>query len=226
MSEANTFELHVPLLQDAVLASLRERLLDGTFPPGSQLNIREVAARLGVSAVPVREAIKTLQSEGRLVHERSRGYTVRALSHDELVQVDRLATLVEVEMIAAGVPKLSSTQIGTMRKMAKIVTSGQGDKRQILEAHRRLHFIPYEAANLSIYLDVVTRLWAHYEPYRLLFFGSNLAHQSSSSEEHAQFVEACAAGDTELAMTMHRDHRLNSFRHLIRIAQATLQEEL
>jgi DNA-binding GntR family transcriptional regulator len=226
MSQPNSSELQVPLLQDAVLASLRDRLLDGTFPPGSQLNIREVAALFGVSAVPVREAIKTLQSEGRLVHERDRGYTVRRMSHDELVQVDRLATLVEVEMIAAGVPALNPTQIGTMREMAKIVTGGQGGTREVLEAHRRLHFIPYEAANLNIYMDVVTRLWAHYEPYRLLFFGSDLAHRSSSSDEHRRFVEACASGDTKLAMAIHRGHRLNSFGHLIRIAQGTLQEEV
>jgi DNA-binding GntR family transcriptional regulator len=223
MSDANSSELNVPLLQDAVLESLRERLLDGTFPPGSQLNIREVAARLGVSAVPVREAIKTLQSEGRLVHERSRGYTVRLLSHDELVQVDRLATLVEVEMIAAGVPNLDQAQVSTMREMARIVTSGEGDKRQILDAHRRLHFIPYEAANLSIYMEVVIRLWAHYEPYRLLFFGSDLANQSTSSDEHAKFVEACAAGDTDSAAAMHRDHRTNSLRHLIAIARGSTE---
>lgn len=220
MVQPQSSELNVPLLQDVVLASLRERLLDGTFPPGTQLNIREVAAHLGVSAVPVREALKTLQAEGRLIHERSRGYTVRVLSRDELVQVDQLATLIELELLGVGVPKLSSAQISTMRELAKVVTSGRGSKRRILEAHTRLHFIPYEAAGLDIYLDVVTRLWAHYEPYRLLFFGSDLAHESTSSEEHAAFVEACAAGDSELAKSMHLNHRINSFSHLIRLAEA------
>lgn len=225
MSEPISSELHVPLLQDAVLASLRERLLDGTFPPGSQLNIREVAAHLGVSAVPVREAIKILQSEGRLVHERSRGYSVRRLSHEELIQVNRLSELIEVELLQAGVPKLNTAQIDEMRTVARVVHEDSGDRRQVLEAHHRLHFIPYEAADLSVYLEVVGRLWAHYEHYRLLFFDSDIALKTSASEEHSNFVEACIAGDVELAVAIHREHRVNSFRHLSRIAEGTLQQD-
>lgn len=224
MSEPNSSELHVPLLQDAVLASLRERLLDGTFPPGSQLNIREVAARLGVSAVPVREAIKILQSEGRLVHERSRGYSVRRLSHDELIQVNRLSGLIEEELLRAGVPKLSQVQIVEMQEAAVLVSQRHADNRQVLEAHRRLHFIPYQAADLSVYLDVVTRLWDHYEHYRLLFFDSDASLQTSAADEHIRFAEACVRGDVELAMEIHRDHRINSFRHLSRIAEGVIQD--
>lgn len=218
MTDRNSTELHVPLLQDAVLEKLREQLLDGSLPPGSPVNIREVAARLGVSAVPVREAIKILQSEGRLVHERGRGYTVRRLTHQELVQVNHLSSLIEAELLTSGVPKLTATQITEMRRALEIVCDDDGDNREILDAHRRLHFIPYEAADLNVFLEVVTRLWDQYEHYRLLFFDSDVALQASGTEEHRQFVEACANSDVEQALAIHAGHRTSSFHHLARIA--------
>ena len=218
MNDHTETELHVPLLQDAVLENLRERLLDGTFPPGSQLNIREVAARLGVSAVPVREAIKILQSEGRLVHERGRGYYVRRLSHEEMVQVNQLSAMLEDELLATGVPKMTSEHKAEMLAAWEVVGREGGDKRDVLTAHRRLHFIPFEASGLNIFLDVVNRLWDQYEHYRLLFFDSDMALKSSAMEEHRRFAQACMDGDAELARRIHAEHRLSSFRHLARIA--------
>lgn len=218
MNDRTEFELHVPLLQDAVLDSLRERLLDGTFPPGSQLNIREVATRLGVSAVPVREAIKILQSEGRLVHERGKGYYVRRLSREEMVQVNQLSAMIEDELLAAGVPKMTPEHKARMLEAADVVCQEGGDKREVLAAHRRLHFIPLEASGLNIFLDVVKRLWDQYEHYRLLFFDSDMALKSSAMEEHRRFAQACVDGDAELARRIHNEHRMSSFRHLARIA--------
>ena len=220
MPDKNPTELNVPLLQDAVLETLRERLLDGTFPPGSQLNIREVAARFGVSAVPVREAIKILQSEGRLVHDRGRGYSVRRLTHEELVQVNHLSALIEAELLKAGVPKLKQTQIAEMRKVVEIVCAEDGDNREVLDAHRRLHFIPYEAADLSVFLEVVTRLWDQYEHYRLLFFDSDSSLKASGTEAHRNFVDACADSDTERALAIHAEHRTSSFHYLAHIAES------
>ncbi len=211
-------ELSVPLLQDAILERLRERLVDGSLAPGAQINIREVAAGLGVSAVPVREAIKILQSEGRLVHDRGRGYSVRRLSNDEMLQVNRLSAIIEAELIGAGVLKLTADQGEEMLELCRYMAAGDGDSRALLEAHRRLHFIPFKAAGLNIFLDTATCLWDQYEHYRLLFFGSDLVLWSTSMDEHRQFADACKRGDLETALAVHQVHRANSFKQLARFA--------
>jgi len=208
----------VPLVQDVVLEQLRERLVDGTFPPGSQLNISEIAEALGVSIVPVREAIKILQSEGRLVRDRNRSYKVRRLTKDELTQMNQLSSYLEVELIRAGVPNLTDEDIERMREMNELVARREGDKREILAAHRELHFICYRAAQKSVFLDNLQRLWDHYEHYRLLFFDSDSEIESDASVEHQEFVEACAARDVERAVAIHERHRANSFVYLSRLA--------
>lgn len=218
MSSKDFSAVHVPLVQDVVLEQLRERLVDGTFPPGSQLNISEIAEALGVSIVPVREAIKILQSEGRLVRDRNRSYKVRRLTKDELTQMNQLSSYLEVELIRAGVPNLTDEYIERMREMNELVARREGDKREILAAHRELHFICYRAAQKSVFLDNLQRLWDHYEHYRLLFFDSDSEIESDASVEHQEFVEACAARDVERAVAIHERHRANSFVYLSRLA--------
>jgi DNA-binding GntR family transcriptional regulator len=211
-------EVDVPLIQEVVLEQLRERLVDGTFPPGSQLNISEIAEALGVSIVPVREAIKILQSEGRLIRGRNRAYKVRRLTKDELTQMNQLSSYLEVELIRAGVPALTDDDVELMRQMNHRVMERKGDRRDVLVAHRELHFICYRAANKSVFLDYVQRLWDHYEHYRLLFFDSNSPIEADASIEHQEFVEACAARDAEAAVAIHERHRANSFEFLSRLA--------
>jgi DNA-binding GntR family transcriptional regulator len=218
MTSSDFSVVEVPLIQDAVLEQLRERMLDGTFPPGSHLNLSEIAIGLGVSIVPVREAIKILQSEGRLVRDRSRSYSVRRLTFDELAQMNQLSSYLEIELIKAGVPRLTVDDIEHMRECNALVAERQGDRRQILAAHRRLHFIVFEMADKTVFLDSVRRLWDHYEHYRLLFFDSASPIEADATVEHQEFVDACARHDTDSAVRIHQRHRTNSFVHLSDLA--------
>ena len=209
--------VEVQLIQEVVLERLREQLVDGTLPPGAQLNISEIADELGVSIVPVREAVKILQSEGRLVRHRSRSYRVRELDYEELVQLNQLSTYLEVELIRAGVPNLTDDDVASMEILNETVRNREGDRHDILTAHRRLHFVCFEAAGKTVFLENVRRLWDHYEHYRLLFFDADIG-QEDATIQHQEFIEACAARDTERAVAIHQRHRRNSFDYLSQIA--------
>lgn len=210
--------VEAPLLQEVVLDQLRERLVDGTFPPGAHINISEIAEALGVSIVPVREAIKILQSEGRLIRDRNRSYKVRRLTREELVQMNQLSSYLEIELITAGVPNLTDKAVERMREMNERVVQLVGDRREVLDAHRELHFICYRAANKSVFLHYLERLWDHYEHYRLLFFDSDTPIESDASVQHQEWVEACSNRDVGAAVAIHERHRANSFIYLSRLA--------
>lgn len=216
-------ELDVPLIQDVVLEQIKHRLSDGTFPPGAHLNLKQISEALGVSIVPVREAVKMLQSEGRLIRDRSRSYRVRQLTFDELTQMNQLSSYLEIELITAGVPKLSAADLATMRQLNEDVVHRTGDRHTVLLAHRELHFVPFRAADKSVFLDSVRRLWDHYEHYRLLFFDSDPAIAADANMEHHDFVDACANGDVEAAVAIHRHHRTNSFAQLSQFADEVPQ---
>ena len=79
---------------------LRELILDGSFPPGSPLQENMLAARIGVSRTPVREALAQLISEGLVSRVAGLTPVVRGLSIDDFVEILHLRRLLEVE--AAG----------------------------------------------------------------------------------------------------------------------------
>ena len=85
--------------QELVLTGLRTDILTGELGPGDQVVQELLAERYGVSRVPLREALKTLESEGQVVYYPHRGYFVAELSVADLMEVYRLRSLLEAEAI-------------------------------------------------------------------------------------------------------------------------------
>ena len=89
-----------PTAQEAVLVELRGRILRGDLAPGSPLRQEDLAASLGVSRVPVREALRMLESEGHVTYTPHRGYRVPELDLDELDEIYHLRALIEDDLAA------------------------------------------------------------------------------------------------------------------------------
>lgn len=75
--------------QDAALAALRHRIVSGSLVPGARVRQELLAGQLGLSVVPVREALKTLEAEGQVVYAPRRGYFVARLNLEELAEPSR-----------------------------------------------------------------------------------------------------------------------------------------
>ncbi len=80
-----------------IAARIRARILDGTFAPGSPLGEAQLAARLGVSRGPVREAMQRLIQEGLLTNRRNRGVCVVSLGEDEIADIYFARSVIEKE---------------------------------------------------------------------------------------------------------------------------------
>lgn len=89
---------------DRVADELRAAILGNRLAPGVGFSLRQTATALGVSFIPVREALRTLSAEGLLITRRGRSATVTPLSHDELDSVFRLRRLIEPELAALAAP--------------------------------------------------------------------------------------------------------------------------
>ena len=87
-----------PTAQEAVLVEVRSRILRGDIAPGTPLRQEDLAASLGVSRVPVREALRILESEGHVTYIAHRGYRVAELDLDELAEIYHLRALIEDDL--------------------------------------------------------------------------------------------------------------------------------
>ncbi len=197
--------------QDAVLAALREDILTGVLAPGDQLVQESLAERYGVSRVPLREALKTLESEGQVAYFPHRGYFVAELSLADLREVYRLRGLLEDTALREAVPTLDDADIEEIVRLCDNVVEAAtvDDVLAMAEANRRFHFALFDAAGMPRLSRLLRQLWEATDAYRALYYQGSHNRQQVLAE-HEQMVHALRARDTALVVALHDEHRAHS----------------
>ena len=197
--------------QEAVLSELRRMLVTGELAPGEPLRQEALAEALGVSRVPVREALKVLEGEGAVVHEPHKGYVVAELSVDDLVEVYRLREILEAEAIRVAVPRLTSSDLDDLAAAAAEVDAAgrAGDVTAMTDANRRFHFLLFDAAGMPRLSRTLRQLWDATDVYRSVYF-SGVTNRQRVKHEHKALLLALRAGDVDAAVRAQHDHRDNS----------------
>jgi DNA-binding GntR family transcriptional regulator len=197
-----------PSLTLATAEILRERILNGTFPPGARLVEAEIARQLGISRGPVREAIATLRAEG-LVHEAPRkGSFVAQLSADDVREIYELRSALEgqaarllcktgTEAAFAGLTQ----RLGELRDAAK-----KDDRRQFAEVDFQLHeHLCRAAGNGRIY-----KLWVNQVGVLRTLVRMEVTSQYETLgpllEEHERLITEIASRDPDRADAACRRH--------------------
>ena len=208
-----------PTAQEETLALLRDDLVTGQLPPGSQVLQQSLALRYGVSRVPLREALKVLEGEGHLVHHRHRGYFVSELSVADLVEVYRLRELLEAEAISLAVPRLKDGDLHALVAAAGEVEQcgASGDLAGLTVANRRFHFLLFEVSHSPRLVRLLRQLWDTTDVYRGVYFAQR-PNRDRIEREHRQLIAALDQRLTEEAIEVqaaHRDHSVATVRALI-----------
>jgi DNA-binding GntR family transcriptional regulator len=197
--------------QDAVLVALRSDIRTGDLGPGDQLVQEALAERYGVSRVPLREALKTLETEGQVVYHPHRGYFVAELSVADLLEVYRLRAILEAEAIRAAVPTLGDEDVDALAELADQVdeAASREDVIAMTAANRRFHFALFDAAGMPRLSRLLRQLWEATDAYRALYF-HEVANRERVAGEHADMVRALRARDAAGLVRLHDLHRDHS----------------
>ncbi|WNF01145.1 GntR family transcriptional regulator [Streptomyces luomodiensis] len=190
----------------AVVDRLREQILDRVLMPGEPIRQEEMARRLGISRVPLREALRVLTTEGLLTHRPHQGYFVAQLSVEALRQIHALLEFLETELIRTArwpddeeLAELRTIN-ATMAHAARV-----GDVAAVNRLNRQLHNRIFALSPQEIYLSEAERFWTLSEPYRLLHVTSTDA--AIATEQHEQIIDALAARDRALCLRVLSEHR-------------------
>jgi len=197
-----------PTAQEAVLAEIRRLIVSGELAPGAPVRQEAVAERLGVSRVPVREALKVLEGEGHVVYAAHRGYVVAELSVDDLVEVYRLRELLEAEAIRVAVPRLTDVDIEAIASAARDVdTAGRrGDLAEMTAHNREFHFLLFDAAGMPRLSRTLRQLWDATDVYRAVYFAGT-GNRARVHHDHARLLDALRARDVRAAIAAQKAHR-------------------
>ncbi|MEM8973524.1 MAG: GntR family transcriptional regulator [Pseudomonadota bacterium] len=132
-------------LHDEVVDRMRDMIIEGHLHAGERINETELCRQLGVSRTPVREAVKTLASEGLIAAVRNKGAIVNRLGADEILQMLEAAAMIETHAARVGVERGSDHEIAAIAKLHE-------EMRTLYEARDRL---PYYKLNQAIHTAIV-----------------------------------------------------------------------
>jgi DNA-binding GntR family transcriptional regulator len=208
-----------PTAQEAVLAELRRFIATGLLRPGQQIVQDALAIQLGVSRVPLREALKILEGEGQVTYVAHRGYFVIELSLSDLLEVYRIREILEAEAITIAVPQMTAEDIDRLEEAERDVQAAadNADVVAMASANQRFHFALIEACALPRLVRLIRLLWDATEVYRSVYF-SEEPNRELVTSEHRAVVTAVKAGDAASALSVlaeHREHAIAALRPVL-----------
>jgi DNA-binding GntR family transcriptional regulator len=188
---------------DMVEQHVREGLLRGAYAPGSWLRQDDLAAELGVSKIPVREALQRLSAARLVTFEPNRGAIVRPLTAADADEIFTLRLQIEPALLARAIGRQ------TIVDQAAAEHALASDALTLTEMNWRFHRALYEAAAWPRALTMVETLSAAVAPYVLLYT-EGLGGAVHSDAEHRELLAACRARDTRTAVRVLRAHIRNA----------------
>lgn len=202
--------------QESVLKSLRKMLASGRLKPGQQIIQDALASRLNVSRVPVREALKVLQAEGRVVHDPHRGYFVSTLNIDDLEEIYQLRAMLEDEALRVGVPKATTKDVALIKTFHEegLTASAKSDVTQMAIHNRKFHMAIYRLCGQERLIAMIENLWDSLDAYRFLFLNDS-GNRNRTNDDHARMIQAVKQKDVKEALKIqasHRNHALIAIR--------------
>ncbi|WP_374158788.1 GntR family transcriptional regulator [Mycobacterium sp. G7A2] len=199
-----------------VADELREAILRGTYPPGTRLRQEELAGQYGASRVPVREALRLLESEGLVTTVANAGAWIARLSMQECVELYQVRERIEPLLLRYSMPELSEGQIDRLAELADTMARTT-DVEHFLELDREFHLGSYAGAGTTFLGPTVQRLWNTTQHYRRAF--TRLLDDESNRivhDEHHMLVAAIRERDSDDAERVLLGHIRRTRRQLAR----------
>ena len=193
-------------ITEVVYQALREEISNGIFGPG-QIHLKKLADRFGVSAVPVREALRRLEAEGLVSFGPNRRITLNRLTQANLNEI--FAIRIEVESLAVkhAVKGLNShpREVTNLKKLLLEMDQLESRPGDWQTGNERFHKTIYSFSHMPRLESIIGSLWATSNPYIRLYIRSVHSFRQSQ-EEHREILRQIEAGQEDAASAMMRQH--------------------
>lgn len=193
----------LPQGKDAYLQIVRD-IRAGVLKPGDRLTETELAARLGISRTPVREAIRQLEADGLVVHVPRLGATIRSLDHSEISELYEMRAVLEGTSARLAARAASEVELGEIIALQDAMNTAQ-DTEELYRLNQQFHAAILDAARNRFLVRAVESVQK-----TLLILGRSTMEESGRAEaaleEHSAIVTALVARDGDAAEQAMRAH--------------------
>jgi len=186
---------------DLVAALLRELVITGELAAGEQLRQRDLAQRFGVSQTPVREAMRRLESEGLLICDTHRGFTVVPPDDGRIEENFQIRAALESLGASLAARKIDAGGLARLRDLNEEMRALADDDPLYAELNREFHFTVYSCAGSPLLLSLMRLLWASLHP------GPRVSRShAESARQHDAILSALTEGDAAAASARTYQH--------------------
>lgn len=195
--------------QEWIFQVLRNGIINGNLPGGTQLKQDEISSALNVSHIPVREALRRLEAQGLVKIHPNRGASVTSLTQQSILDMMQVRATLAVMMLKNSAPHLTEKDYDELDEII-ILQENETDLYKTEELNYRFHDVlnrHYENDVAELFMDLIH---ANIDRYLRMNFYSHAEDRERSLQEHKGILEACRSGDYEAACSLLRDHILDA----------------
>ncbi|MGM0562050.1 MAG: GntR family transcriptional regulator [Pseudomonadota bacterium] len=203
-------------LNEKAQIELKKYLMSGAFMPGEVLTIRGLANEFGISATPMREALKSLIAEGALIIQSNRSIAVPTLTREQFQELRMIRVALEGLCGELATLRIHDNLICTLNiqhaQMSAAVDNN--NVHDYMHLNKAFHLTLYQAAQCDTLLSYIENLWLRVGPYMTLLFKSDSFYKEATLA-HEQILKALSAGNATAVREAVQQDIDNAAQHLL-----------
>ncbi|TIS52800.1 MAG: GntR family transcriptional regulator [Mesorhizobium sp.] len=182
----------------------------GRYKPGDRLIPEDIAAEIGMSRMPVREAFRRLAADGLVVLRPNRGCVVAGLTVDELYEIFEMRSVLEGLAVRLAMPRIDDEALDEFERLLdRMERAGQTGSSDWVARHQEFHGRICALSRRPKLIQQISALHVVIEPYMRIWF-DDADKPLSAREEHAAVIAAVRSGDALHAEQVMQDHILGT----------------
>jgi DNA-binding GntR family transcriptional regulator len=192
---------------DMVASLIRELIITGELTAGQQLRQRDLAQRFGVSQTPVREAMRRLESEGLVIGDTHRGFTVVMPDDGPIEENFQIRAALESLGASLAARKIDEAGLAELQQLNDRMRAMAEDDPRYAALNRDFHFTLYQYSRSPLLMSLMRLLWAS------LHGGPRVRRTHAESvRQHDAILDALRSGDAEAASARTYQHIMGAER--------------
>ena len=204
MGQDDSMMLQRDTLPMQVLNKLMDWIMDGKLKMGEKLNTEELARQLGVSRMPIREALKSLEKMGLAESIPYVGVKLVSLEQEDVLQIYLMRQLLEPLAAGEACKKITEEQIHELEEIHKeyipIVEADEIDAKKLYLQNRKFHFAIYSISEMDRVCAMIESLWDTLSFFKLIYGRAVIKNTNGAKNmiaEHQGYIDALKDRDAE-----------------------------
>lgn len=194
-------------LPDVIANDLRDRILSGDLAEGEAIRQEALATEYEVSRMPIREALKRLNTEGLIQWANNKGGSVTKHSLSEIGEMFDLRSVIEVDLFRRAIPKMDATDFARCAEiLVQMETSyDENNVSQWGELNHQYHLALYSASERKLTNEILDRINLQSDRYVRMHL-SVMKQREPARKEHRELLELAREGKVEVACELLKKH--------------------